>query len=199
MKNNVWVGYFEDVAQHGEYEPGYPSSMPATFCYPIRTRIGARMRANSSNGLRPRLNGRSMLFMALRLRPNKAMAKRSAAIFRTNAATVTHRGCCSGSALLCSYGRRRLSRAGVSLLQLGDLLSGHAGGRTRPVWRSMVVYRSFSDGPRRLMDGFWAVPDWAPGDESHLLGSSSLVTRIAYGKGSVTYSTFDLLLPMFCV
>lgn len=49
----------------------------------------------------------------------------------------------------------------------------------------------FSDGPRRLMDGFWAVPEWAPADESHLLGSSSVVTNIAYGKGSVTYSTFD--------
>lgn len=49
----------------------------------------------------------------------------------------------------------------------------------------------FSDGPRRLMDAFWAVPEWAPADESHLLGSSSVVTKIAYGKGSVTYSTFD--------
>ena len=37
----------------------------------------------------------------------------------------------------------------------------------------------------------WAVPEWAPADESHLLGSSSVVTRISYGKGSVTYSTFD--------
>jgi hypothetical protein len=49
----------------------------------------------------------------------------------------------------------------------------------------------YSDGPRRLMDAFWAVPEWAPADESHLLGSSSVVTRITYGKGSVTYSTFD--------
>jgi hypothetical protein len=49
----------------------------------------------------------------------------------------------------------------------------------------------YADGPRRLMDAFWAVPEWAPADESHLLGSSSVVTRISYGKGSVTYSTFD--------
>jgi hypothetical protein len=44
---------------------------------------------------------------------------------------------------------------------------------------------------RRLMDGFWAVPEWAPADESHLLGSHSVVNKVAYGKGSVTYSTFD--------
>ncbi|MGC2212890.1 MAG: hypothetical protein WA419_11965 [Silvibacterium sp.] len=49
----------------------------------------------------------------------------------------------------------------------------------------------YSDGPRRMMDAFWAVPEWAPSDESHLLGSSSVVTKISYGKGSVTYSTFD--------
>jgi hypothetical protein len=41
------------------------------------------------------------------------------------------------------------------------------------------------------MDAFWAVPEWAPADESHLVGSSSVVTRISYGRGSVTYSTFD--------
>jgi len=49
----------------------------------------------------------------------------------------------------------------------------------------------FADGPRRLMDAFWAVPEWAPAGESHLLGSTSVVTKISYGKGSVTYSTFD--------
>jgi len=49
----------------------------------------------------------------------------------------------------------------------------------------------YADGPRRMMDAFWAVPEWAPSDESHLLGTTSVVTRISYGKGSVTYSTFD--------
>jgi hypothetical protein len=49
----------------------------------------------------------------------------------------------------------------------------------------------FADGPRRMMDAFWAVPEWAPADESHLLGSISVVTKIAYGAGRVTYSTFD--------
>ncbi len=49
----------------------------------------------------------------------------------------------------------------------------------------------FADGPRRLMDGLWAVPTWAPSGESHLLGTTSVITKISYGKGSVTYSTFD--------
>lgn len=49
----------------------------------------------------------------------------------------------------------------------------------------------FTDGPRRLMDAFWAVPEWAPAEESHLLGGLSPVTKIAYEAGSVVYSTFD--------
>ena len=49
----------------------------------------------------------------------------------------------------------------------------------------------FADATRRLMDAFWAVPEWAPADESHLLGSHSVVTKIAYGTGLVTYSTYD--------
>jgi hypothetical protein len=49
----------------------------------------------------------------------------------------------------------------------------------------------FADGPRRLMDGLWAVPEWAPAGQTHFLGSSSVVTGISYGQGRVTYSTFD--------
>lgn len=49
----------------------------------------------------------------------------------------------------------------------------------------------FADGPRRMMDAFWAIPEWAPADEAHLLGSLSVITKIAYGAGRVTYSTFD--------
>src|SRR5258706_16457437 len=41
------------------------------------------------------------------------------------------------------------------------------------------------------MDWFWAVPEWAPAEESHLLGGLSPVTKIAYEQGSVVYSTFD--------
>lgn len=42
-----------------------------------------------------------------------------------------------------------------------------------------------------MMDAFWAVPEWAPAGESHLLGALSPVNKIAYGAGTVTYSTFD--------
>jgi hypothetical protein len=68
---------------------------------------------------------------------------------------------------------------------------GLPGGAHAPFSTQWWFTDEFSDGPRRMMDAFWAVPEWAPADESHLLGSLSVVTKIAYGAGSVTYSTFD--------
>jgi hypothetical protein len=68
---------------------------------------------------------------------------------------------------------------------------GLSGGAHTPFGPQWWFTDQYADGPRRLMDAFWAVPEWAPADESHLLGSSSVVTKISYGKGSITYSTFD--------
>jgi hypothetical protein len=68
---------------------------------------------------------------------------------------------------------------------------GLSGGAHTPFGPQWWFTDEFTDGPRRLMDAFWAVPEWAPVDESHLLGSSSAVTKIQYHKNSVTYSTFD--------
>ncbi len=68
---------------------------------------------------------------------------------------------------------------------------GLPGGAHAPFTGQWWFTDEYSDGPRRLMDAFWAVPEWALASESHLLGSSSVVNRISYGRGSVTYSTFD--------
>src|SRR5277367_256428 len=69
---------------------------------------------------------------------------------------------------------------------------GLPGGAHAPYTEQWWFTDEFSDGPRRMMDAFWAVPEWAPTEESHLLGSLSPVTKIAYGAGRVTYSTFDI-------
>jgi len=68
---------------------------------------------------------------------------------------------------------------------------GLPGGAHAPFTGQWWFTDQFSDGPRRLMDAFWAVPEWAPSEESHLLGGLSPVTKIVYRRGSVTYSTFD--------
>jgi hypothetical protein len=60
-----------------------------------------------------------------------------------------------------------------------------------PFYNQWWFTDEFADGPRRMMDAFWAVPEWAPAGESHLLGSDAVVTNISYGAGRVAYSTFD--------
>ncbi len=53
----------------------------------------------------------------------------------------------------------------------------------------------FSDGYgdyiRHFLFALGAVPDWAPGDEVHLLRSTSIVTHVDYSPGRVAWRTFD--------
>ena len=53
----------------------------------------------------------------------------------------------------------------------------------------------FSDGygdyMRHFQRGMASVPEWAPADEDHLLGSTSVVRSIRYGKQEISYVTFD--------
>jgi len=53
----------------------------------------------------------------------------------------------------------------------------------------------FSDGygdyMRHFQRGMASVPEWAPADEDHLLGSTSVVRSIAYGEHEIAYATFD--------
>jgi len=63
--------------------------------------------------------------------------------------------------------------------------------RVGPVEQSYWFSDGYGDYIRHFMAGLAAVPDWAPADGDHLLGSSSVVTDVAYAPGSVRYSTFD--------
>lgn len=53
----------------------------------------------------------------------------------------------------------------------------------------------FSDGygdyMRHFQRGMASVPEWAPGREDHLLGSSSVIRSIQYGEHEISYVTFD--------
>jgi len=53
----------------------------------------------------------------------------------------------------------------------------------------------FSDGygdyMRHFQRGMASVPEWAPAQEDHLLGSSSVIRSIRYGEHEISYVTFD--------
>jgi len=53
----------------------------------------------------------------------------------------------------------------------------------------------FSDGygdyMRHFQRGMASVPDWAPANENHILGSISVVSNVTYGKDRIRFTTFD--------
>ncbi len=195
MKNNVWVGYFEDVT---------PSMANMNNVIPLET---ARYLI-----LHPETDSNWQRDAASLIEWVKTTPKWPKFIVH-GALETTEQGdgvtfCCQKPGWCCDSHTARL--AAVEALyysKTGDTSyrdeafrsynwityfqgfppKGHTPWGDGQWWFT----DEFADGPRRLMDGLWAVPEWAPAGESHLLGSSSVVTNISYGQGRVTYSTFD--------
>ena len=194
LANNVWVGYFEDVTPsmdnmnqviplefvryvllHPEKDPlwrGHAKQLiewvKTTPKWPKYLVHGATVTTEQGNGVNFCCN-----------EPNQCCDSHTSrlaaaeALYFAKSGDVTYR-----DAAFRSYNW-------VTYFQ-GLSLNAHS-----PFSTQWWFTDEYADGPRRMMDAFWAVPEWAPADESHLLGSSSVVTKVSYGKGSVTYSTFD--------
>ena len=194
--NNVWVGYFEDVVPSMEnMNQVIPLEFARAMCCCIR-------KGSAGEGTRGEAH-----------RVGKGHSEWLKYVVH-GATVTTEQGdgihfCCNLPNQCCDSHTARLAAVeALYFAKTGDPEYREAAFRSfnwvtyfRYVtarWRAcavrpkpMVVYGPFADGPRRLMDAFWAVPEWAPTDETHLLGASSVVTKISYGKGLVTYSTFD--------
>jgi hypothetical protein len=195
MKNNIWVGYFEDVP---------PSMANMNSVIPLET---ARYLL-----LHPEKDADWKAHAAALIQWVKATPKWPKYV--VHGATITteqgdgNKFCCGPPNVCCDSHTARLAAVeAMYAWKTGD--SEYAEQAFRSY--NWVTYLQgfppkgqtswgpgqwwftdeFADGPRRMMDGLWAVPTWAPQDESHFLGTSSVVTRIAYGRGSVNYSTFD--------
>lgn len=67
----------------------------------------------------------------------------------------------------------------------GDTVDGH------PLPDQIWMTDSFGDFVRHFMVAMGAVPEWAPPGEDHLLRSTSVVQSVTYGRGTVSYRTFD--------
>src|SRR6185312_14755907 len=194
MKNNVWVGYFEDVT---------PSMANMNQVIPLE--YARYILLNPDKDPDWRENARKLIEWV------KTTPKWPKYVVH-GATVTTEQGngktfCCNLPNECCDSHTSRL--AAVEALYYArtsnvayredafrsfnwvTYFQGMPAGAHAPFGNQWWFTDEFSDGPRRLMDGLWAVPEWAPADESHLVGSSSVVTRIVYGKGSVTYSTFD--------
>jgi hypothetical protein len=194
MRNNVWVGYFEDVAgsmdnmnqviplefaryvllhpekdpewrQHAEQLIGWVKTTPKWPKYVVH---GALVTTEQGSGKEFCCN-----------LPNQCCDSHSSRLAAVEAMYYAKTGDVA------------YKQAAYRTYNWVTYFQGLPGGAHAPFSNQWWFTDEFADGPRRMMDAFWAVPEWAPADESHLLGSLSVVTKIAYGAGRVTYSTFD--------
>ena len=194
LTNNVWVGYFEDVV---------PSMANMNQVIPLEFARYVLLHPDKDRQWRE--HARRLIDWV------KTTPKWPKYIVH-GATVTTEQGngvefCCNEPNQCCDSHTSRLAAVeALYYMKTGDAayreeafrsfnwvtyFQGLAGGAHTPFGPQWWFTDEFADGPRRLMDAFWAVPEWAPAQESHLLGSSSVVTRISYAKASVTYSTFD--------
>ena len=195
IQNNVWVGYFEDVA--GSMED-MNQVIPLEFARYVllHPEKDAEWREHSRK-----------LIDWVKTTPKFPKYVVHGATVTTEQGSGGTDFCCNLPNECCdSHSARLAAVEALYYAQTGDVaykeeafrtdnwvsyFQGLPGAAHAPFSNQWWFTDEFADGPRRMMDAFWAVPEWAPEDESHLLGSISVVTRIAYGAGSVTYSTFD--------
>ena len=194
LANNVWVGYFEDVVPsmenmnqviplefaryvllHPEKDPQWREHarrliewVKTTPKWPKYIVHGATVTTEQGNGINFCCN-----------LPNQCCDSHTSRLAAVEALFYAKTGDAS------------YQEAAYRSFNWVTYFQGLSGGAATPFGPQWWFTDEFTDGPRRVMDAFWAVPEWAPADESHLVGSSSVVTKISYGKGSVTYSTFD--------
>ncbi len=57
-------------------------------------------------------------------------------------------------------------------------------------WSGSWFSDGYGDYIKHFIDGMAAIPEWAPADENHLLGSESVVQHISYGDKEIIYKTY---------
>jgi hypothetical protein len=194
MQNNVWVGYFEDVTPdmanmnqvipleyaryillHPEKDPDWRKHARQLIDWVKTTPKWPKYNVHGATVTMEQGNGKSFCCNL----PNQCCDSHTSRLAAVEALYFAK----TGDAAYKEEAFRSFNW--VTYFQ------GLPGNAHSPFGDQWWFTDEFADGPRRLMDAFWAVPEWAPEGESHLLGSLSPVTKIAYGMGSVTYSTFD--------
>jgi len=195
MQNNVWVGYFEDVkASMGNMNQVIPLEFARYIL--LHPEKDADWREHTRK-----------LIEWVKTTPKWPKYIVHGAMVTTEQGSGLKNFCCNLPNQCCdSHSSRLAAVEALYYARTGDAaykeaayrtynwvtyFQGLSAGAHAPFSTQWWFTDQFADGPRRMMDAFWAVPEWAPADESHLLGSLSVVTKIAYGAGSVTYSTFD--------
>jgi len=194
LQNNVWVGYFEDVApSFGNMNNVIPLELARYVL--LHPELDAQWQAHARRLIEwVRTNTRWPKY-----RVHGAFVTTEQGNGRSFCCNKPNQCCDSHTARLAAvealyYARTRdprMREEAFRSLNWVSYFQGLPGQAHAPFGNQWWFNDEFADGPRRLMEALWAVPEWAPSDASHLLGSTSAVTRIEYAKGRVRYATFD--------
>ena len=194
MTNNVWVGYFEDVGQgmdnmnqviplelarylllHPEKDSDWREHTKKLIEWVKTTPRWPKYTVHGATVTMEQGNGKSFCCNL----PNQCCDSHTARLAAVEALYYA------------KTGEAAYKEAAFRSFNWVTYWQGLPGAAHAPYTDQWWFTDEFTDGPRRVMDAFWAVPEWAPAEESHLLGGLSPVTKIAYEAGSVVYSTFD--------
>jgi hypothetical protein len=194
MQNNVWVGYFEDVSPdmanmnqvipleyaryvllHPEKDPDWRQHARQLIAWVKTTPKWPKYSVHGATVTMEQGNGKTFCCNL----PNQCCDSHTSRLAAVEALYFAKTGD-------AGYKEEAFRSFNWVTYFQGLPVNAHA-----PFGEQWWFTDEFADGPRRMMDAFWAVPEWAPAGESHLLGALSPVNKIAYGAGTVTYSTFD--------
>ncbi|MFM2288617.1 MAG: hypothetical protein RL684_1760 [Pseudomonadota bacterium] len=200
LRNNVWVGYFEDVAPsfanmnnviplelaryvllHPELDRHWRAHARSTIEWVRNTARWPKYSVHGALVTTEQGNGDNFCCN----KPNQCCDSHTARLAAVEALywARTREGVRGRGPGLREQAARSLNW--VTYFQ-GLPAQAHA-----PFGNQWWFTDEFTDGPRRLMDALWAVPEWAPAGATHLLGSSSAITHIEYAPGRLRYTTFD--------
>jgi hypothetical protein len=198
MNNNRWSGYFEDV---GKDTNNVNQALPTMTAYYILTRP-------DPSAVDPHWVGDvGKLIDWVRHTFGRGPYLGAWAIDEQGT-PPEYKGCCSRAGLGSATSRWAAINA-MYYENTGDAQS------RQDAFRSLNYATYFADDAGRIAccgldyaDSYWfddgygdhlrhylwamaAIPEFAPRGEDHLLGSTSVVTRVAYGKNLIAYRTFD--------
>lgn len=191
MKNNRWSGYYEDVGKHPENynqqipmetarymlrhpeaAPEYKTQVPALLTW-VRGRFGATKRYGATS-----VREQDVCFDEMS--SHTARYASVAAMWFGVTGDAADREEARASFALATYSTfNKASKDGQAINYVGL-------GYPRP-WFS----DSYFDFLAHIMDGMSAMPELAPADADHLLGSTGTVKSISYAPGRIEYETFE--------
>jgi hypothetical protein len=198
MKNNNWSGYFEDMSgnltnmnqvspmetaryilEHPELDPNYKQNVPALLDW-VKQQFGQNVHYGAT-GIKEQTE-----FM-------KEMSSHTARYASVNAAWF---GALANDNDPEAAAAREEARASLALSTY-SAYNGYStnGNSLNYVGTEYTSYCWFSDSyfdyMYHILDAMEEMPELAPSDSNHILGSSSVIVNVSYQPEDVLYSAFD--------